>query len=238
MVWAYKQAFEAAAGMSYLYDGPFESVMISKLQQMARRRNRIGPTDFADFSCRTVLAMLKHQWIFEDFNTNEIWTAVLSSFVTKPTSNEMGKSRRESLEFPVLFQVVRELTKMGHALYPFCWLEFSEDIARKLAAEQVVMIRKGAGIRDCDVVESQRKFLKKLGIESMPEEESKLGDLKVIADLLHLTYSADQRLQILSNLWQSTSLYRKASCDALSESTHNEQGQWEKGINAIISGYL
>ena len=241
LVWAYKQAFEAAAGVSYLHDGPFESVMIQRLHQIARRGQRIGPSDFGTFTSRTVLAMLKHQWIFEEFDTEEIWEAVLSSFVTKPKLKEMGgngKPRREITEFAVLFQVIGELTKMGHFLYPFYCVEFSEEMARKLARDQVVMIRKGAGIRDSDVFQSQTQFLEKLGIEGKVNDKLRNGDLRVIAEILHLTYSEEQRFQILSNLWRNTKEYRKGMQGALRLSTHNQIGQWEEGINQFIADYL
>ena len=245
LVWAYKQAFEAAAGVSYLHDGPFQSVMIQRLHQMARRQRRIGPSDFGAFTSRTVLAMLKHRWIFEGFNTEEIWKAVLSSFATKPKSKKFGGNSKpratlEITEFAVLFQIIGELTKMGHFLYPFYCVEFSEEMTRKLARDQVVMIRKGAGIRDSDVLQSQRQFLGKLGIENDGKEDDQLrnGDLQVIADILHLTYSEEQRFQILSKLWRNTSEFRKGINGALRLSTHNEIGQWEEGINQLIAGYL
>jgi len=117
LTWTYKQAFEAAASNTYLHSKPFQSNMIHKLQQFSRRGIHITPNDTAQFSARAVLSMLKHRWTVEQFQTNEVWKCSLSPFAV--TSKELNKPRRENLDFPVLLQIVDEVTKMGHFLYPF-----------------------------------------------------------------------------------------------------------------------
>jgi len=241
--WAFKQAFEAAAGVSYQNDGPFESAMIHKLRQFSRRGIHIAPNDFEQFSPRAVLAMLKHRWTIEHFKTDELFQAALSSFgvlsfVANSRSKELSKPRRESLDFPVLLQIVDELTKMGHFLYPFYDIQYSEETARKVARDQVVMITKGAGIREIDVIESQTQFLRKLGIDTECTDKSRNGDLRIIAEILHLTYSEDQRLRIICTMWERTSRWKMALHEALCKAAHNDYCQWEEGINPIIAGFL
>ena len=127
---------------------------------------------------------------------------------------------------------------MGHILYPFANNSYSQEINHKLAENQIVIIKKCTGIQQKDVLKSYQNFLSYFGIDKLPQNKDEINDLEIIAEILNLTYTQDERFVVLERVWFNTTIYKKASFKAVSESDLNDQCFWEKNIASIIAEYL
>lgn len=127
---------------------------------------------------------------------------------------------------------------MGHILYPFANNTYSQIINHKLAENQIVIIKQCPGIQKDAVNKSYLNFLNHFGIDQLPKTKNELNDLEIIAELLNLTYTQDERFVVLERLWFSASIYKKQSFKALSDSDLNNTCFWDKNITSIIAEYL
>ena len=127
---------------------------------------------------------------------------------------------------------------MGHILYPFVANAYSESISRKLAENQIIIYKKCTGIQEKDVSKSYAKFLKHFGIDKLPKHQNEKNDLNVIAEILNLTYTQDERFIVLQRLWINTTMYKNVSYKALCDSDLNNKHLWDKNITSIIAEYL
>ena len=152
-----------------------------------------------------------------------------------------SKNRKENHKFPqfhVLLKIIDQLTKMGHILYPFANITYSQEINQKLAENQIVIMKKCTGIQKEAVNKSYLSFLNHFGIDKLPQNKNELNDLEIIAEILNLTYTQDERFVVLERLWFGASIYKQEAFKALSDSDLNNTFLWEKNITSIIAEYL
>ena len=164
LIWNYKQAFQAMSAVEYRNNDEklFNSPLIQQLKIWHIQQNKeIKVEDFQQIPFSCIPSMLKHSWIFQNYTTNEIWNAIILSIKSK-SKQLTTKNRNENhkfSQFHILLKIIQQLTKMGHTLYPFANKNYSEPINHKLAENQIVIIKKCAGIQQDAVNKSYQKFL-------------------------------------------------------------------------------
>eukprot|EP01084_Bolivina_argentea_P049702 91407_1 len=116
LVFFFRNAFEAMSKVEYKQkhqDTLFNSPLIEKLKHWHQQNIRIQPIDFKQIPLLCIPSMLKHSWIFDNWDNSQILNAIHFSLETS------NKSKKLSNQMIILLQSIKRFHEIGGVMYPF-----------------------------------------------------------------------------------------------------------------------